>query len=157
MNDRPVISRHARAGRRAFSQLVLDSLIASATADLESARESNRRRDARRAERRLRRLHGAAGGRPVVLDAPRAAPAPPPAAEQRAWLRGGAVWLVVTLAWLGGVAALALHLVVHGLHGRIAVAGELGVLALTLAWFAVAVLRAPPNREDGGDAAGSRG
>lgn len=149
--DRPVISRHARAGRRAFSQLVVDSLIASAAADLESARESNRRRDARRAERRLRRLHGAAGARPAVLDRARPAAAPRPASEPRTWLRGAAVWLVVTLAWLGGVAAIALHLVVHGLHGRLAVAGELGVLALTLAWFVVAVLRAPPNRDDGGD------
>lgn len=150
--DRPVIGRHARAGRRAFSQLLLDSLIASATAELDSARESNRGRVARRAERRLRRLRGAAGTRPVVLDTPPAGHPPAPAVEQRAWLRGAVVWVVVTLAWLGGVAALALHLVVHGLHGRVAVAGELGVLALTLAWFYVAALRAPPNQADGPDA-----
>jgi hypothetical protein len=146
----PVISRHARAGRRAFSEIVLDSLIASAAADLESARVGNRRRDARRAERRLQRLGGvhpsaSAGGKELAA-APAAAPVP--LEVGRRLVRSWSLWIVVTLAWLGAVAALSMHLVAHGLHGRVAVSGELGGLALTILWFVLAVLRAPASDDD---------
>jgi hypothetical protein len=117
----------SREARFEFRQVAASSLLESAERELRRHRAAGHRLRARAAERRvaerralLSEVHGA--------DAPQA--------------RGRSLVAALTATWLATVAGLAVAILRFGLHGVTAVADVL-MVAATIAWFAVVVLRAP--------------
>ena len=142
MSDaRPRLSRHGPSGRAEFRRVLLDSLIASATSELELRRARHQRLRARSVERRLDHLRRERR----QLDAGSYT------RQTWRWARGSVAGAVVTGLWLLGAALLAVEIVVRGVHSRLTIAGDLAMLALSLLWFLLAVARVPIReaRDDG--------
>ena len=134
MSDAPPrLSRHGPSGRAEFRRLLLDSLIASATSELELHRSRHQRLRARSAERRLEELRRERR----ELDEDRFT------RQSWRWARGPIVGVVVTVLWLFGAALLAAQIVVHGVHTQLTIVGDIVMLVLSLLWFLLAVARVP--------------
>lgn len=129
----PRLSRHGPTGRAEFRRIVLDSLIASAASELEVRRSRRQRLRARSAERRLAELLYERR----VLDGDRYVPRP------WKWVRAATTGYAVTIAWFVGAGLLGAQIVLHGVHSRLTIAGDIGMLALSLLWFLLAVARIP--------------
>jgi hypothetical protein len=134
----PRLSRHGPAGRAEFRRVLLDSLIDSATADLEHRRSRNQRLRARSAERRLEELRREL----------RALESGDFSRRSWEWFRSAPAGYVVTVAWLIGATLLGVEVVVHGVHTHLTVAGDVAMLVLSLLWFVLAVVRVPVSEPD---------
>jgi hypothetical protein len=135
----PRLSRHGPTGRAEFRRIVLDSLIASAASELEIRRSRRQRLRARAAERRLTELLYERR----ALEDDRFVPRP------WKWVRASSTGYVVTVAWLVGAVLLGAQIAVHGVHSRLTIAGDIGMLALSLLWFLLAVARVPFTASEG--------
>ena len=144
----PRLSRHGPAGRAEFRRLLLDSLIASATSELELRRSRHQRLRARSAERRLGQLQRDRR----ALDADRLT------RRSRGWLRAAATGYVVTALWIVGAVLLGAQIASRGVQTRLTIAGDVGMLVLSLLWFLLAVARVPvrTSEDDEHEAAGPR-
>ncbi len=58
-------------------------------------------------------------------------------------MRAASTGYVVTVAWLVGAVLLGAQIAFHGVHSRLTIAGDIGMLALSLLWFLLAVARIP--------------
>lgn len=135
----PRLSRHGPTGRAEFRRIVLDSLIASAASELELRQSRRQRMRARSAERRLAELLYERR----VLDGDRYI------ARPWKWVRAASTGYVVTVAWLVGAVLLGAQIARHGIHSRLTIAGDIGMLALSLLWFLLAVARIPFTVSEG--------
>jgi len=135
----PRLSRHGPAGRTAFRRIVLDSLIASAASELELRQSRRQRLRARSAERRLAGLLDERR----ALDADRFVPRP------WRWVRAASTGYIVTVAWLVGAVLLGAQIAAQGVHSKLTIAGDIGMLALSLLWFLLAVARIPFTASEG--------
>jgi hypothetical protein len=134
----PRLSRHGAAGRAEFRRVLLDSLIDSATSDLELRRSRNQRVRARSAERRLEELRRER----------RALESGEFSRRSWEWLGSATAGYVVTVVWLIGATLLGVHVVVDGVHTHLTVVGDIAMLALSLLWFLLAVVRVPVSEQD---------
>jgi hypothetical protein len=134
----PRLSRHGPAGRAEFRRVLLDSLIDSAASDLELRRSRNQRLRARSAERRLEELRREL----------RALESGEFSRRSSEWFRSAAAGYVVTVLWLIGATLLGAHIVVDGVHTHLTVVGDISMLALSLLWFLLAVVRVPVSEPD---------
>jgi hypothetical protein len=118
--------------------VLLDSLIDSATSDLELRRSQNQRLRARSAERRLEGLRRER----------RALESGDFSRRSWQWVRSPAAGYVVTVVWLVGATLLGAHIVVDGVHTHLTVVGDIMMLVLSLLWFVLAVVRVPVSEPD---------
>jgi hypothetical protein len=141
----PRLSRHGPAGRAEFRRVLLDSLIDSATSDLELRRSRKQRLRARSAERRLEDLRRER----------RALESGDLSRHSWQWIRSPAAGYVVTAGWLVGATLLGAHVVVDGVHTHLTVVGDITMLVLSLLWFVLAVVRVPVSEPDDDEAPAS--
>ena len=114
------------------------------TSELELRRSRHQRLRARSAARRLDDLRRERRD----LDADRFTRQP------WRWPRTTFAAVLVTLLWLLGAGLLSLQIVVHGVHSRLTIVGDVAMLLLSLLWFLLAVARVP-IREAADDERGS--
>jgi len=135
--------RRSGAGRREFGRLVLNSLVKSARAELEERRTRGQRLRARRALHRLRELEQS-------LDELERLGTPLP----RPWYMRRAAEAAAAAAGIAAAGLLAAVVGGHGPRGVLVGVLDVAMLAATIAWFAIAVVRrsptsvpAPPSHE----------
>jgi hypothetical protein len=125
-----------------YRGLILGSALRVAEAETDRQQALGHRIRSRRAERTARRLR-ALTGLPVY------ALLPGPAIERF----GGRLRAAVRLAWAVAVGLLLADVLVAGIHAWTTAAADLGVIVLTLLWFAVSVEdlaeRRPSHRQLG--------
>jgi hypothetical protein len=124
-------SAYAREGRVEFKRLLLESLISSAAAEVESRRTRRQRLRARRAEHRLAELQR--------LDRALATGS----TASFAWFRRPGAGYVAGTVWVVGALLLASEIVMNGVHTRLTAVGDVAMLVVSLVWFLVTVAQVP--------------
>jgi hypothetical protein len=136
------LSVHGPTARAEFRRTLLRSLIGSAEAEVELRRSRRQRLRARRAERRLDGLRRELS----ALDDGRRS-----ARSRRA--QSPALGRAVSVLWLAGAVLLGAEIAANGVHSTIVIVGDVAMLALSLAWFLLAVARVPFSEPRGAESA----
>jgi hypothetical protein len=112
--------------------MLLRSLIGSAEAEVELRRSRRQRLRARRAERRLEELRRQLSALDDGLRPMRSR-----------WARSPALGHGVSVLWLAGAVLLGAEIAAEGVHSTTVIVGDVAMLALSVAWFLLAVARVP--------------
>jgi membrane-bound ClpP family serine protease len=136
------LSAHGPTARREFRRTLLRSLIGSAEAEVELRRSRRQRLRTRRAERRLGELRRQLS---ALDDGLRP--------ERSRWARSPVLGRVVSILWVAGAVLLGAEIAAEGVHSTEVVVGDVVMLALSLAWFLLAVARVPFSEPRGAESA----